>query len=87
MIQLTVSRVILDTAVMKVRALCYSSSELIYGYKVYQFIKHHPKRHKVFIYLFTVSCNECFFAMYIDDNAREREFMDNILMHTCTVFY
>ena len=59
-IQLTVSRVILDTAVMKVRALYYSSSELIYGYKVYQFIKHHPKRHKVFIYLFTVSCNECF---------------------------
>jgi len=58
-IQLTASRVILDTTVMKVRALYYSSSE-IYGYKVYQFIKHHPKRHKVFIYLFTVSCNECF---------------------------
>ena len=43
------------------------------------------------LYLFTVSCNECFvyFAVYVVDNEREREreFMDKTLMLTSyTVF-
>jgi len=70
----TVSRMILDTAVIKVRALCYSSSELIYVYKFYQFIKHHLKRHYVYICLpLVVTSVSVYFAVYLDDNVRERE--------------